>query len=414
MAEKSQYDLSEFNEEKKADDYDLSEFSGQMPDNIQQNMPQGNYWKNPVTRTLADVTAGGAALASDTLNIPYGIVSTIAAHPTLRHMAERAGFTGAENLTPEMAEKVPHVPDINWLSKVGVPNPNILDQIISKGTQYAPEIYAGGKGLLSLGNLALKGAEHLISPASKIAKLGEQLSPEKIAQIENTYNLPFKQISEKVGKETIFSNPKDSAYLKFIEEHPNVGKAMGDIHENFMENPIYDNAHSLKKALGDEARGYARLELKQGNLLEAQKIERNMYKKAFDAINKDRLEFLEKKDSKLLDMAKQADKEWAQNVDPWRQSALTYRDLEAAESSPQQFLKRFSKMQGKSKSISTNRPDALSPVPNEIIPTLGEISKMIKRKKAMTGLGMTAVGTGALYGAGRGIKDLYNLFSSKD
>lgn len=392
----------------------------------------GNYWHHPAARVLADIAIGAAEGGQGLHNAPYNI---------------------SRMFNPEFAEKhFPHHTHWNFSKGLGVANPNIADKLIQGATQYAPGVMMGGSGVLgqtlsnaaygalqsgnpamgaaiggagglvgSLGSKLIpaiaKGTKGTIKELSNIPafgqspkvlrSLGQELNPNSIAAIEDAGSKFYEPVMEKAGAAKVLENPAESEYLKVIAEEPLTTKSAASklSTKNFLNEPTIDKAHRLQDALGDRIREYNILEKKNGALPEEDANIRQAYMDARDALMKDIHSTLKKVDPALSIAYKDAAKNWATNVEPWRIAAKQLRDL-GDNPSISQIVKAFGKITTKATSISSNRPSTNLPIPEGIQKHITSLKDAIEGRNALKKLGLAGSGAAALSLGGYGINRL--------
>jgi hypothetical protein len=414
---------------------EFAQFGGQSIAPQQQSDSLLNPQKvgaNIGTRLWGDVMAGGAAFGQGIHNAPY----------YLQKAQENIGLAPkgtAESLMPQPT-------NIDTSSLFGVKNPTLMDKLAQSIVQYIPAAMTGGTSAFSqmapgavfgatqsenpifgaaipaavgLGGMAVKPiASSLakipdyLSSSKTIDALRNALSPNSIASIENQGSSLYEPIMQKAGNLNIIDNPSESAYLSEIQNNPLTTKSAATklTTKQFLDDPTFNNAHRLQDALGDRIREFNIMEQRGGALGEEDNNIRQAFIDAIDAVMKDIHSGLNSVDPSLSSDYSAAAKNWAMNVEPWRNAALTLRNLgDPSNVSMEKIVNKFSNMQAKATPISSNAPINTNPVPSQIQPFLDSLSDAIKGKKALKKLGISVVGAGALGGIGSGVHTIKSL-----
>jgi vacuolar-type H+-ATPase subunit E/Vma4 len=264
-----------------------------FPDQTQPRQMQQSQQEQPLFRPsnfaergLADVLAGAAQFSQGIANTPYNLAQTLGA-------------------SPKTLSRLPQPSNVDWSAYFGVSNPNLIDKAVQGATEYAPAALAGGVKLVpqilaaaghgfthdenpflgsaqsaamagaGLGALkwggktasALFGANRPTKLAGGILQdLGQGKNLEETGKaiadsiknaggysekINSTMYEPVNRIMR--GREILPENYYDRVSQKIVDDYlPDVR----DMHDVFIKNPTYENAHNLQRQLGTAQRSF--------------------------------------------------------------------------------------------------------------------------------------------------------------
>ncbi|MDD5211394.1 MAG: hypothetical protein PHV62_03200 [Sulfuricurvum sp.] len=193
---------------------------------------------------------------------------------------------------------------------------------------------------LAKGAKAVKAGYQYVKPAQDAEALVNQLgrgaktAEENVNQLANSIKeahaanvedaLQSKQaVMDAAGKE--FINPQQSAYVNKGNATHLYDSDLKELHDNFLNNPTFENADKLQSQLGDEIGYYQRL-ASRDNLAPADKPKLTELKKARDYLNKDQDDLLQSLSPDLKAQYRVFKDKWKQNVVPYK-SSQTLRDI---------------------------------------------------------------------------------------
>ena len=378
-------------------------------------------------RVLGDVISGLAKMGHGIVNAPSNIG---------RSLSEMG------MIQPSTAAAIPRQQDYNYSSELGIPNPTFGDMLLQGAVKETPYLLGGGLssiprmaaaagvegltqsespfqtaaiqtaavplgvGALKLGGAALGKVADVVGglksgfmPGKVINTLKGALSPESIAAVENQGSDLYRPVLDAAKGTKLSINPADSSYIKAISEDPLTTKgSMKNLTQQYLQDPTFENAHELKKAISDRVIEFKEMAVKQGGLDTVDKNDMNAFMEAKNALSQDMNNHLSSINPSLADAFKSAEKNWATNVEPWRSSALALRNL-GENASAEKIINKFSKLRDVARPISSNQAPGPSPIPEAISKTLEELigaarNKAIATKAAITGAAIGGIGTG--------------------
>jgi hypothetical protein len=277
----------------------------------------------------------------------------------------------ARALTPIMGQYAPAQTNIDFSKTFGVNQPNVGDQLLQGYAQtipYAPIGAESAAGRILSGALfggtqaddpvkgageagGLTAAVEAIPGVGKLAgKAFEAISPQKHAQqmldslgsgksleenakslaraIQDSYKNKmaeggalYQPVFDKVGDTKLYdviTDPANSSYKNLSEDiTKNYDIDLKDLHNNFVKNPTFNNAHELRSQLSSTIRQLSKNPAPE----QATRNEIKAYQRAKNALDTDMDLFLSQATPDLASQYKAANTYWATNVAPYRENS---------------------------------------------------------------------------------------------
>ena len=414
--------------------------------NQQQQQPEtspNNFFIRhiPPLRIAADIATGGALAGQALHNAPYNITNYFAPETAQRMVKSGVGRLFAPDKT-------------NLSDMLGVNNPNMVDKLIQGASGALPLAAVAGGPVLGgaitgavldqedplLGGLvgaatggiaksipsvinAFKYHPSKVSNIIKnmISEEGMAANAEPSKSLYSTVNqatkgqniygaqptkgkLSLENLTAKIPENKIVGSG-----IKYTDLNPSrvekvyTGSKLKLMHNDFLENPTIENAHTLQSQLGTQIRKLQAKETVTKSLDAADRKTLDSYLMARRLLQNDIHGFLNTTEGGLADVYKQAGLLHAKDVVPLRNAAaLVERHLQPGEELTMDTLSRALQK------MSTKESLARMPLPEELINLGGKLKKGMVTQKRFQKYSKPAgyVAAGAI-----GIPTLKNLFS---
>jgi hypothetical protein len=208
-------------------------------------------------------------------------------------------------------------------------------------------------------------ASKLIRPQLIADEIKQTLSPASIKSVKEEGKSLYNRVFNSIPDSSIYAEqglakniPLDKVhgikgtsdkYVKYTDINEEQLKdiynsKLKKVHDLFVEEPTAKNAHSLQSQLAEEIRKYGTKEARLGALDQADRKIKDSYEFARFALQKDIRNFLGKNNPELLGKYSEANANWARNVTPQRQAAVTLRKL-GGNPTPEKIAKAFEKQE---------------------------------------------------------------------
>lgn len=271
--------------------------------------------------------AGLAQYGHDLLNIPHDLAqSGLLVNPLITALLPKSVNQGLVN-------SIPSQPNYDFSQMLGVQNPGLADKAVQGAFHYAPYV----AGALDSASPLVKGAMNMMRPQAAMDATLQNLSggqslednAKSLAQgLQSAFQKNFEngqalydKVTNVVGDNSIYDNmpPGTSAYQNLDKDIFSSNKKLNNLHQQFTDNPTFNNAHTLQSQLGS---GVRKLQdsYNKGELAPADWDTLDDYRDAQNAIKTDMNSYLENTNPALAQQYKDAGANWVKNVVPFSEN----------------------------------------------------------------------------------------------
>lgn len=251
-------------------------------------------------------------------------------------------------------------------------------------------------------SLSMEGVEKIKEPVKQLY--------DKVFKGFEEYNIPYAKTTKKLyslhdlvtkpslaEKEVSFFNIRPD---KALMSDSDISFAVNKVHES----PTLNNLHNARKVISDEAIKLEKTAAKKSGYLEtAERNKLNYLNKAKNIIDSDIERFAEIVNPKASGLFKEANKQWALDVAPYKAAQNTLWSI-PDEAAPEKFVQAFTRKFGSEKARNLNR------LPKDITDQVKLLSKQLEDLEIARSMRKKLLyGGGALLGGSYGLDKIKNI-----